>query len=130
MCPLKIHFIQKILSHSDNSKRCCNSFDHLPSLLLFCPQRIADTIEALREDSGGTDENSLNHSYTLGGVGGEEGCCLQIVADNACTQSEEIRNTAQEAVYNALNVCPVPIPPPISHLHSIHRSDLIKFHLL
>lgn len=46
----------------------------------------------------------MDHSYTLKGIGGEEGCFLQIVADRACIHSEDIRQYAQEAVYNAVNV--------------------------
>ena len=69
-------------------------------MLLNIKKRIAQTIETWKDDSS----SQSDHSYTLHGIGGEEGCNVQIIADQAFTQGEEIRQFANEAVYNAINV--------------------------
>jgi hypothetical protein len=67
-------------------------------------QRMAQTLESLREEPAGSTSNQPDNSYTLKGVGGDENCCLQIVADKSSIQSEDLRSYANEAVYNAINV--------------------------
>jgi hypothetical protein len=117
----------KALRHLKEVCLCIFSLPLSPSLSHFRPlQKIAETLETFRDEaSSGGATHSLDHSYTLGGVGGEEGCCLQIVADKACLQTEDIRKYAQEAVYNAINVGLASDAIPLI-LHLL-RSVLTKF---
>lgn len=47
------------------------------------PQRIAETLNAVRGDP-----NSSELSYAVGGIGGDTACCIQVVADYMCCQSD------------------------------------------
>lgn len=67
---------------------------------LLPTQRVTETIETLRDDEGARELK-----YALAGVGGDETCCLQIVADCACKSAEEMRLLANEAIFNCIKVC-------------------------
>lgn len=60
--------------------------------------RIAETIAFIKEE--GADELKYN---TLG-IGGDETCYLQVVADSACKNAEEIKVLADENVFNAVKI--------------------------
>lgn len=72
--------------------------------LRLLKERMAHTLESLREEPPNPTPNHPDHSYTLKGVGGDESCNLQISADKSSTQSEDLRKYANEAVYNAINI--------------------------
>jgi len=61
--------------------------------------RITETIDTLKAD-GSTRE--LN--YSMGGVGGDDSCHIQIIADTACKNPEEMRMLANEAVFDAIKI--------------------------
>lgn len=61
-------------------------------------QRIAETIAFIKEE--GADELK----YNITGIGGDETCYLQVVADSACKNAEEIKILADENVFNAVKV--------------------------
>lgn len=42
--------------------------------------------------------------YNITGIGGDETCYLQVVADSACKNAEEIKILADENVFNAVKV--------------------------
>ena len=64
----------------------------------MCVQRIAETIAFIKEE--GADELK----YNTQGVGGDETCFLQVVADSACRNADEIKVLADENVFNAVKV--------------------------
>jgi hypothetical protein len=61
-------------------------------------QRIAETMATIKE------ENADELKYNISGIGGDETCCLQVVADGACKNAEEIKLLADENVFNAVKV--------------------------
>jgi enolase len=42
--------------------------------------------------------------YAMKGVGTEEGCALQIIADHSCTSSEDISRLDGEKIFNAVKI--------------------------
>ena len=58
---------------------------------------MTETVDALREDGGDREMQ-----YALSGVGGDEACWLQVVADCACKTVEEMRLLANEAIFDTI----------------------------
>ena len=50
------------------------------------------------------EENSDDLQYNMKGIGGDDTCMLQVVADSACKNADEIRVLADENVFNAVKV--------------------------
>lgn len=50
------------------------------------------------------EERAEELRYNTVGIGGEEGCALQVVADSACKSAEEIKILADENVFNAVKI--------------------------
>lgn len=70
----------------------------IPSLRLL-KSRVTETIEKAR-----ADPSCRELGYNRSGVGGEEGCPLQVVADCACQSIDDLRVLAGEAVFNAIKI--------------------------
>ena len=67
----------------------------------YVSQKVSKVLELARTQPEGTDPAL---SYLLSGVGGQENCALQIVADEICKTSAELKALAREAVYNTLMI--------------------------
>lgn len=60
--------------------------------------RVAETMALIKE------ENAEELRYNVFGVGGDETCFLQVVADVACKNADEIKILADENVFNAVKI--------------------------
>lgn len=60
--------------------------------------RIAETFTVIKE------QKSDDLKYNTTGIGGDETCHLQVVADGACKNAEEIKILADENVFNAVKI--------------------------
>ncbi len=63
-------------------------------------QKISGKIDEAREDV-----SLEKFSYALSGVGRDASCCMQLVADSACTAPDQIRKLKDEGVFNSIKVC-------------------------
>merc|ERR1712167_540262 len=60
--------------------------------------RVAETMTSIKE------ENGEELKYNANGIGGDETCSLQVVADGACKNADEIKVLADENVFNAVKI--------------------------
>jgi len=56
-------------------------------------------IAAVRENG-----SSTAFQYSIGGIGKDEACTLQLVADSCCTSIKELTHLQEEAIFNTLKI--------------------------